>query len=172
MNDLITGIVQFDLPNQKGKPYKKSGGKVIWNADLKREIPDGWKKIKMSELYEFQYGFGNTNPSNGGEYPVYGSNGIIGGVYKFNNEDAPVIGHIGNNCGSLVFADGKHYVTYNGVMCKIRNGYDKYFGFIVLQSKDLKSHTRGSSQPFISYDMLNSLDVVIPESRLMKIYCD
>ena len=181
-------FVQFDFPfdfaqgkpDKNGrctepaevKPYKTTGGTLVWSEELKREIPEGWKKIKMSELYEFQYGFGNTNPNNGGEYPVYGSNGVIGGYDKFNNEDAPVIGHIGNNCGSLVFADGRHYVTYNGVMCKIRKGYNKYFGFVVLQSKDLKSHTRGSSQPFISYDMLNSLDVVIPEPSLMKTYCD
>ena len=165
-------FVQFDFPNHEGKPYKTSGGKMVWNEELKRDVPEGWKVEKMSELYDFQYGLGNINPENGGQYPIYGSNGVIGGYDKFNNEDAPVIGHIGNNCGSLVFADGKHYVTYNGVMCNIKNGYDKYFGYVVLLSKDLKSHTRGSSQPFISYDMLYSLNIVIPDKFLLKKYCD
>ncbi|MCB9113060.1 MAG: restriction endonuclease subunit S [Anaerolineales bacterium] len=36
-------FVQFDFPNEKGKPYKSAGGKVVWNEELKREIPLGWK---------------------------------------------------------------------------------------------------------------------------------
>ena len=35
-------FVQFDFPNAKGKPYKTSAGKMVWNEELKREIPDGW----------------------------------------------------------------------------------------------------------------------------------
>ncbi|MDQ9892204.1 hypothetical protein RFZ55_07545, partial [Acinetobacter baumannii] len=33
-------FVQFDFPNEEGKPYKSSGGKMVWNEKLKREIPD------------------------------------------------------------------------------------------------------------------------------------
>jgi type I restriction enzyme, S subunit len=33
---------QFEFPNEEGKPYKSSGGKMIWNEELKREIPEGW----------------------------------------------------------------------------------------------------------------------------------
>ena len=35
-------FVQFDFPNQNGKPYKSSGGKMVYNPELKREIPEGW----------------------------------------------------------------------------------------------------------------------------------
>jgi type I restriction enzyme S subunit len=35
-------FVQFDFPNSSGKPYKTSGGKMLWNDELKREIPEGW----------------------------------------------------------------------------------------------------------------------------------
>lgn len=35
-------FVQFDFPNADGKPYKSSGGKMVYNAELKREIPEGW----------------------------------------------------------------------------------------------------------------------------------
>ena len=35
-------FVQFDFPNEEGKPYKSSGGKMIWNEKLKRQIPEGW----------------------------------------------------------------------------------------------------------------------------------
>ena len=36
-------FLQFDFPNEEGKPYKSSGGKMVWNEELKREIPEGWK---------------------------------------------------------------------------------------------------------------------------------
>lgn len=36
-------FVQFDFPNAEGKPYKSSGGKMVWNEILKREIPEGWE---------------------------------------------------------------------------------------------------------------------------------
>jgi type I restriction enzyme S subunit len=36
-------FVQFDFPDKNGKPYKTSGGKMVWNEELKREIPEGWE---------------------------------------------------------------------------------------------------------------------------------
>ncbi|HOF99373.1 MAG TPA: restriction endonuclease subunit S, partial [Paludibacteraceae bacterium] len=43
-------FVQFDFPNADGKPYKSSGGKMVYNAELKREIPEGWEVKKLGEL--------------------------------------------------------------------------------------------------------------------------
>jgi len=43
-------FVQFDFPNENGKPYKSSGGKMVYNQELKREIPDGWEVKKLKEL--------------------------------------------------------------------------------------------------------------------------
>ena len=127
-----------------------------------------WTVGTLQDLYVFQYGKGNNNPDNGGYYPVYGSNGIIGGYDEYNNEDAPVIGHIGINCGSLVFAFGKHFVTYNGVMCNIINPKQKYFGYLTLANSRLQAHVRGSSQPFVSYDMLYEIKAIIPPKEIIE----
>ncbi|MDR3476616.1 MAG: restriction endonuclease subunit S [Gammaproteobacteria bacterium] len=43
-------FVQFDFPDKNGNPYKTSGGKMIWNAELKREIPEYWKNGKLCEI--------------------------------------------------------------------------------------------------------------------------
>ena len=43
-------FVQFDFPDQNGKPYKSSGGKMVYNQVLKREIPEGWVVSKVGEL--------------------------------------------------------------------------------------------------------------------------
>ena len=45
-------FVQFDFPNEEGKPYKSSGGKMVWNDVLKREIPEGWEVNRVSEVIE------------------------------------------------------------------------------------------------------------------------
>ena len=42
-------FVQFDFPNEEGKPYKSSGGKMVYNDELKRLIPDGWEVKTISE---------------------------------------------------------------------------------------------------------------------------
>jgi type I restriction enzyme S subunit len=43
-------FVQFDFPNVQSKPYKSSGGKMVWNEELKREIPEGWKVKSLAEI--------------------------------------------------------------------------------------------------------------------------
>ena len=134
---------------------------------IERANPE-WLVGTLQDLYTFQYVKGNNNPDNGGVYPVYGSNGIIGGYDEYNNEDAPVIGHIGINCGSLVFALGKHFVTYNGVMCNVNNPKNKYFGYLTLANSRLQAHVRGSSQPFVSYDMLYEIKAVLPPSEVIE----
>ena len=45
-------FVQFDFPDQNGKPYKTSGGKMVYNEVLKREIPEGWEVKKLGEVIE------------------------------------------------------------------------------------------------------------------------
>ena len=43
-------FVQFDFPNEEGKPYKSSGGAVVWNERLKCEIPQGWSGVSLKDL--------------------------------------------------------------------------------------------------------------------------
>lgn len=47
-------FVQFDFPNEEGKPYKSSGGKMAFNPILKREIPEGWEVKKLCNLAKIQ----------------------------------------------------------------------------------------------------------------------
>ena len=43
-------FVQFDFPDKNGKPYKSSGGNMVWNEKLKREIPEGWTCFHLKEI--------------------------------------------------------------------------------------------------------------------------
>ena len=50
-------FVQFDYPDKNGKPYKTSGGKMVWNEVLKREIPEGWEVKSVFEASDVLYGY-------------------------------------------------------------------------------------------------------------------
>jgi len=43
-------FIQFDFPNEHGKPYKSSGGEMVYNKELKREIPDGWEVKTLAKI--------------------------------------------------------------------------------------------------------------------------
>lgn len=43
-------FLQFEFPNEEGKPYKSSGGKMVWNEELQREIPVGWDSAKLKDV--------------------------------------------------------------------------------------------------------------------------
>lgn len=43
-------FVQFDFPDANGKPYKTSGGKIVYNPTLKRKIPEGWEVAPLSSI--------------------------------------------------------------------------------------------------------------------------
>lgn len=54
-------FVQFDFPDANGKPYKSSGGKMVYNAELKREIPEEWEVLRLSDLVDLIKG--NISPA-------------------------------------------------------------------------------------------------------------
>lgn len=49
-------FVQFDFPDQNGEPYKSSGGKMVYNPELKREIPEGWGVEKLENVANITMG--------------------------------------------------------------------------------------------------------------------
>ena len=53
-------FVQFDFPDKNGKPYKSSGGEMVWNENLKREIPLGWEWKKLGNLIQHNRGVSYT----------------------------------------------------------------------------------------------------------------
>jgi type I restriction enzyme S subunit len=57
-------FVQFDFPDENGKPYKSSGGKMVYNEKLKREIPEGWEVKTISDcIYPIERGMSYTSAS-------------------------------------------------------------------------------------------------------------
>lgn len=46
-------FLQFEFPNEERKPYKSSGGKMVWNEELKREIPESWESVQLKDIFFF-----------------------------------------------------------------------------------------------------------------------
>ncbi len=65
-------FVQFDFPNEQGKPYKSSGGKMVYNAELKREIPVGWEVKTLLNIATYTNGLAcqNYRPTDENYLPV------------------------------------------------------------------------------------------------------
>ena len=72
-------FVQFDFPDENCKPYKSSGGKMVWNERLKREIPEKWTNGTMRDFLKICNGRDHKQ-LNGGDIPVYGTGGFMRGV--------------------------------------------------------------------------------------------
>ena len=66
-------FVQFDFPDEKGNPYKSSGGKMVYNPTLKREIPAGWGDCEIKDIAEVVNGATplTTNPDNYGNAIIW-----------------------------------------------------------------------------------------------------
>src|SRR5690606_31951878 len=59
-------FVDFEFPNEEGKPYKSSGGKMVWNEELEKKIPEGWEGGIIGDVVTTQYGFtGIADPNSG-----------------------------------------------------------------------------------------------------------
>ena len=81
-------FVQFDFPNDEGKPYKSSGGAMVWNDKLKREIPQGWSTLPISAIldkYPTTKRYETKEYLSQGKYPIIdqGDTYIVG----YTNED-------------------------------------------------------------------------------------
>jgi type I restriction enzyme S subunit len=77
-------FVQFDFPDKNGKPYKTSGGKMVWSEELKREIPEGWEVKLLGTEIEIQRGISYTSKEiNGDGIPMISLNSFnLNGTYK------------------------------------------------------------------------------------------
>lgn len=131
-----------------------------------RYIKNAWEQRKLGELFNFHYGDGNNNPSNGGKYPVFGAGGIQGGYTKYNAENSVIIGHMGD-AGCVSWGEGKHFVTYNGTITKPKDEvFSAKFGYYLLLHMNLRKYRGGSGLPFLTYDMLTEMETKCTNSKV------
>lgn len=103
-------FVQFDFPDANGRPHKSSGGAMVWNDSLKREIPAGWEDKYLAELGSFRNGI-NYDPSVGGSSHAH--------IVNVRNISGSSIFVKHNDLDSLALAQGeidKYLVTPESIL--------------------------------------------------------
>ena len=84
-------FVQFDFPNEEGKPYKSSGGAMVWNDKLKREIPSCFEVVNMGDLCNFKNGINYSKDEIGNDYQIVNVRNISSSRILLDGEDFDVI---------------------------------------------------------------------------------
>lgn len=167
-------FVQFDFPDAEGKPYKSSGGKMVYNEVLKREIPEGWGDCSLgdiTELYQPQT-ISEKEMLDEGRYLVYGANGIVGRYDQYNHEESVVtITCRGNSCGTINFTRPFSWITGNAMVVKPKSVLlvPDYI-LNLLSSSGVDNVITGSAQPQITRTNLSPLSVINPNQEMLKKY--
>ena len=114
-------FVQFDFPDENGKPYKSSGGKMVWNDKLKREIPKGWYGDNICRVAEILSGGTPSKAINSywedGLIPFFGPTDCDGNLFQLKTSDHITYDGL-NHCASSLFTEGTIILTARGSIGK------------------------------------------------------
>lgn len=131
--------------------------------------PKNWRKVKLGKIMEFSNGDISTKREDGGVFPVYGANGIIGCTNDINtDEDSIVIGRVGAYCGNVFFIKSKSWVTDNAIVARVKNNVSPFFMAILLRRLRLNFRAGGSGQPLLNQGILKEIEVILPDYRTQK----
>lgn len=186
-------FVQFDYPDKNGKPYKTSGGKMVWNEVLKREIPEGWEVGKIGDLFESQAGFAfNSSKWTETGHPVLTIKNIHSdGTISFDNTsfiesyDDKLEKYTVNN-GNMIFAMSGNTIGKVGIISSsIENVLinqrvliiksstsDIAFSYFIVSNPNVQNLVfqlgANSAQPNISEDEFRKIKICIPNKQFIS----
>ena len=147
-------FVQFDFPDENGKPYKSSGGKMGWNEKLKREIPQGWKDCKIKDFMRIFTGKKDVSKAVPGNYKFFSCapEAITSNEYIYDGYAVLVSGN-GSYTGRVGFYRGKFDLYQRTYACvldeEVRNFPFFYYTLRYLFQPIYSGGKHGSSIPYI-----------------------
>lgn len=167
-------FVEFNFPDSSGKPYKASGGAMVYSPTLKREIPQDWEVASLNDICHLYQP--KTIPEKdliqNGKYFVYGANGIIGRYDKYNHEESEiVITCRGASCGNILRTLPQAWITGNAMVASPKHKkIHKQFIKNTLEIIGIKNTITGSAQPQITRENLKGLYAAVPSNELLEKY--
>lgn len=157
-------FVQFDFPDENGKPYKSSGGKMVFNKDLNREIPDGWNSIPISNLLNIKTGKEDANfATSDGKYPFFTCGDKILNCDDYAFEGKAIL-LAGNGTFGIKRYVGK-FNAYQRTYVLIPNEeshFPQVYFAVKAQAQQLTDGSRGSIVKFITIGDIENINLVIP----------
>ncbi len=163
-------FMQFDFPDENGKPYRTSGGEMEWNEQLKREIPKGWEVTNIGKItanFDSRRIPLSQNERNSmkGDIPYYGATGVMDyvdrfifdGQYVLIAEDGSVMDSDGYPIVQMIW--GKAWVNNHAHVLEGHNGYSNELLYFVLKDIPVIKIMTGSIQKKINQDNLNNYKI-------------
>ena len=178
-------FVQFDFPNEEGKPYKSSGGKMVWNEKLKRKIPEGWKDGVFSDIANITMGQSpdgsSYNEEGKGEIFYQGSTdfGIrFPSVRMYTTaptrfaKQGDILMSVRAPVGAVNIANTDCCIGrgLSAINSKIGSTTYTYFVIHYLKVRFDSMNSAGTTFGSITKEELYSLPVVIPTDKVIKIF--
>lgn len=166
-------FVQFDFPDENGRPYKSSGGKMVYNPVLKREIPDGWAVERLKLLCDVITGKEDANlATEKGEYAFFtcGDNVLRCDKAAF---DGKAILVAGNGNFNVKYYEGK-FNAYQRTYVLMPNNkkyfWPIYIGLLKTISKFIKG-SNGSIIKFIKKGDIEDVSILLPKNlELLNVF--
>jgi type I restriction enzyme S subunit len=116
--------------------------------------------------------FGNgkaIKPGGTGLYPVFGSNGIIGGSDEFRHENGVVIGRVGAYCGAVLYCPSKFWASDNTLVAyPASEQVDTKFLYYLLVDAKLSRYAGGAAQPLVTQTVLKQVKVCVPPLSIQQ----
>ena len=160
-------FLQFDFPNEEGKPYKSSGGKMVWNEELQREIPEGWENGYIKDFIEICNGKDHKELEDG-NIPVYGSGGIIRTVNKYLYSGESVLIPRKGTLNNVIYVNEQFWTVdtmFYSILKKVNSGFYTYYS---VKLNDFEKLNTGTGVPSMTTAIIYSLKVVIPPDEVLK----
>lgn len=160
-------FLQFEFPNEDGKPYKSSGGKMVWNDELKREIPERWRNSSFSELLEIGNGKDHKKLVDG-NVPVYGSGGVMRTVdMPIYNGESVLIPRKGT-LNNIIYVNGAFWTVDTMFYTKMKKPNSAIFAYYSVKLYDFEKLNTGTGVPSMTSSIIYNLKVVIPPEEVLK----
>lgn len=129
-----------------------------------------WIETNLGTLLKFSNGKKSPERSGCSDFPVYGSNGIIGYSDKNNaKEKTIIIGRVGSYCGSVYYSSVKSWVTDNAIKASALGNNSVSFLYYLLINLNLNNWREGSGQPLINQTILKNIEVLAPPPEEQKV---
>lgn len=147
-------FVQFDFPNEEGKPYKSSGGAMVYNEKLKREIPQGWNDCKIKDFMRIFTGKKDVSKAVPGNYKFFSCapEPISSNEYIYDGYAVLVSGN-GSYTGRVGFYKGKFDLYQRTYACVLDEDEHNisffYYTLRYLFQPIYSGGKHGSSIPYI-----------------------
>ena len=156
-------FVQFDFPNENGRPYKSSGGAMVWNEKLKREIPKEWDNCTLEYYLIIKNGRDHKHLGNG-IYPVYGSGGEIRKVDSFIYSGESILIPRKGSLNNIMYVNDAFWSVDTMFYSEMKQPHCAKYVFYSIKDIDFTRWDSGTGVPSMTSSTLYSILLVKPDA--------